>query len=57
MINIDKGVTVAQIAKVREKISDGDHDIDNIDDVPEEVEEKISEEVEEEIIDTEENEE
>ncbi len=57
MINLDKGVTVAQIAKVREKISDGDHDIDNIDDVPEEVEEKISEEVEEEIIDTEENEE
>ena len=25
MINLDKGVTVAQIAKVREKISDGDH--------------------------------
>ncbi len=40
MINLDKGVTVAQIAKVREKISDGDHDIDNIDDVPEEVDEK-----------------
>ncbi|SFC84887.1 DNA gyrase subunit A [Butyrivibrio sp. YAB3001] len=39
MINLDKGVTVAQIAKVREKISDGDHDIDNIDDVPEEIEE------------------
>ena len=41
MINLDKGVTVAQIAKVREKISDGDHDIDNIDDVPEEVDEDI----------------
>ncbi|WP_029231411.1 DNA gyrase subunit A [Butyrivibrio sp. VCB2006] len=40
MINLDKGVTVAQIAKVREKISDGDHDIDNIDDVPEEVEDE-----------------
>ena len=39
MINLDKGVTVAQIAKVREKISDGDHEIDNIDDVPEEIEE------------------
>ncbi len=38
MINLDKGVTVAQIAKVREKISDGDHDIDNIDEVPEEIE-------------------
>ena len=41
MINLDQGVTVAQIAKVREKISDGDHDIDNIDDVPEEVDEDI----------------
>lgn len=41
MINLDEGVTVAQIAKVREKISDGDHDIDNIDDVPEEVDEDI----------------
>ncbi len=40
MINLDKGVTVAQIAKVREKISDGDHEIDNIDDVPEEIEEE-----------------
>ena len=40
MINLDKGVTVAKIAKVREKISDGDHDIDNIDDVSEEVEEE-----------------
>ncbi len=41
MINLDKGVTVAQIAKVREKISDGDHEIDNIDDVPEEIEEDV----------------
>ncbi|WP_035784426.1 DNA gyrase subunit A [Butyrivibrio sp. MC2021] len=39
MINLDKGVTVAKIAKVREKISDGDKDIDNIDDVSEDVEE------------------
>ena len=38
MINLDKGVTVAKIAKVREKISDGDKDIDNIDDVSEDVE-------------------
>ncbi len=40
MINLDNGVTVAKIAKVREKISDGDHDIDNIEDVSEEVEEE-----------------
>ncbi|MDC7293172.1 MULTISPECIES: DNA gyrase subunit A [unclassified Butyrivibrio] len=40
MINLDKGVTVAKIAKVREKISDGDKDIDNIDDVSEDIEEK-----------------
>ena len=36
LINIDKGVTVAQIAKVREKVSDGDHEIENIDDTMEE---------------------
>ena len=35
MISLDKGVRVAKIAKVREKISDGDKDIDmdEIDDV------------------------
>ena len=35
MISLDKGVKVAKIAKVREKISDGDRDIDmeEIDDV------------------------
>jgi DNA gyrase subunit A len=35
MITLDKGVKVAKIAKVREKISDGDRDIDmeDIDDV------------------------
>ena len=35
MISLDKGVKVAKIAKVREKISDGDKDIDmeDIDDV------------------------
>jgi len=33
MINLDKGVTVAKIAKVREKISDGEREIDNIDDI------------------------
>ena len=44
MINLDKGVTVAQIAKVREKISDGDHDIDNIDEIPDEIQEDDSKE-------------
>lgn len=39
LINIDKGVTVAQIAKVREKVSDGDHEIENIDDTMEETHE------------------
>jgi DNA gyrase subunit A len=40
MINLDKGVTVAKIAKVREKISDGEKDIDNIDDIAENVDEE-----------------
>ncbi|WP_026651410.1 DNA gyrase subunit A [Butyrivibrio proteoclasticus] len=40
MINLDKGVTVAKIAKVREKISDGDKELDDIDDVPEEADEE-----------------
>ena len=38
LINLDKGVTVAQIAKVREKLSDGDQEIDNIDDISNEIE-------------------
>ena len=38
LINLDKGVTVAQIAKVREKLSDGDQEIDNIDDISDEIE-------------------
>ena len=36
MINLDKGVTVAKIAKVREKISDGEKDIDDIDEISDE---------------------
>ena len=40
MINLDKGVTVAKIAKVREKISDGDKEIDNIEDVTEDIPEE-----------------
>ena len=38
LINLDKGVTVAQIAKVREKVSDGDQEIENIDDISDEIE-------------------
>lgn len=40
LINLDKGVTVAQIAKVREKISNGDHEFENIDDALEEIPEQ-----------------
>lgn len=36
MINLDDNVKVAKIAKVREKVSDGHHEIENIDDVAEE---------------------
>ena len=35
MINLDDNVKVAKIAKVREKVSDGDQEIDNIDDIVE----------------------
>ncbi len=42
LINLDKGVTVAQIAKVREKVSDGDHEFENIDDALEEIPEEDS---------------
>ena len=37
LINLDPGVTVAQIAKVREKVSDGDHEFENLDDAMEEI--------------------
>ena len=33
MINLDDNMKVAKIAKVREKLSDGHHEIENIDDV------------------------
>ncbi len=46
MINLDKGVKVAQIAKVREKVSDGSHEFENPDDAMEEIpEEEPQEEV------------
>lgn len=44
MINLDDGVKVAQIAKVREKVSNGDKEFDNVDDALENIpeEEKYS---------------
>ena len=40
MINLDEGVKVAQIAKVREKVSDGDHEYENMDDAIENIPEE-----------------
>ena len=64
LINLDKGVKVAQIAKVREKISDGDKEIDNIDEISAEKEvldvtfedEEVTLPVEEDVDTSEENE-
>ena len=62
LINLDEGVKVAQIAKVREKLSNGDHEFDNLEEAMEEVaQEAVSEDEEEAeenlIFPTEENEE
>ena len=45
MINLNEGVKVAQIAKVREKISNGDKEFDNVDDALEELPDDEEEEV------------
>ena len=37
LINLEKGVTVARIAKVREKVSNGNQEFDNVDDALEDV--------------------
>ena len=37
MINLDHNVKVAQIAKVREKVSDGNYEFDNVEDAMEEI--------------------
>ncbi len=37
LINLDKGVKVAKIAKVREKISNGDQEFDNVEDAMEDI--------------------
>ncbi len=36
LMNLDENVTIAQIAKVREKLSDGNEEIDNLDDIMDE---------------------
>jgi DNA gyrase subunit A len=38
LMNLDENVTIAQIAKVREKLSDGNEEIDNLDDIIDEAE-------------------
>ena len=43
LINLDAGVTVAQIAKVREKVSDGENEFENVDDALEDIEETVEE--------------
>ncbi len=43
MINLDEGVKVAQIAKVREKVSDGSQEYENPDDAMEEIPENEAE--------------
>jgi DNA gyrase subunit A len=40
LINLDKGVKVAKIAKVRERISNGEEEFENIDDAMEDIPEE-----------------
>ena len=42
MIDMEEGVKIAKIAKVREKVSDGEQEFDNPEDAMEEIEEKES---------------
>ncbi|MDE6943541.1 MAG: DNA gyrase subunit A [Lachnospiraceae bacterium] len=44
MINLDDNVKVARIAKVREKLSDGHHEIENLDDIVDESEDMKNDE-------------
>ena len=44
MINLEKGVKVAQIAKVREKVSNGEQEFENVEDAMEEIPEENKEE-------------
>jgi len=50
MINLDEGVTVAKIAKVREKLSDGTQEYDDVDAAVKMVEEKNDDDEEENLI-------
>ena len=43
LINLDDGVKVAQIAKVRERVSNGDQEFENPDDAMEEITEEDEE--------------
>ena len=48
LINLDNGVMAAQFAKVREKLSNGDHEFDNLEEAMEEVaQEAVSEDEDE----------
>ena len=40
MINLDEGIQVAKIAKVREKLSDGEQEFENLEDAMEKVPEE-----------------
>ena len=46
MIDMEDGVKIAKIAKVREKISDGEQEFDNPDDAMKSMEQSDSEETE-----------
>ncbi len=41
LIDLDEGVKVAQIAKVREKVSNGDQEFENVDDAVEDISEEL----------------
>ena len=57
MINLDEGVTVAKIAKVREKVSNGNQEFENFEDAMEDIEDQEESEEEEIILPKEEEEE
>lgn len=57
MINLDEGVTVAKIAKVREKVSNGNQEFENFEDAMEDIEDQTESEEEEMILPKEEEEE
>lgn len=48
LINLEKGVTVAQIAKVRGKVTIGDKEFDNVEDAVEDIKNSVEDEEEEE---------